>query len=145
MTSEQQGFEALKRAHNLVEMAKKLIGRQDGPILSVCLLESIAANPDGNKTWHKDHACPENASPAVTTAFAYLEKRKLIRRHKPERTDLKSVHYEITPAGSAWLGETMKIMPKIIASADYIALTGKSKAKKKGDNHNECSRCTCAG
>ena len=72
MTAEKQGFEALKHAHNLVEMAKKLIGRQDAPLLSVRLLDSISANPAGNKTWHLRKACPENASPPPTHAQVHI-------------------------------------------------------------------------
>ena len=140
MTLEQQGFEALKRAQNLVDLGKKLIGRHDGPIQRVRLLESIATNPNENKAWHVRHASSEHAVVAtMNSAVAYLLADKLIELHQPPCAWGKCNYYRVTKAGEKYLAETMELMTKILRSDDYLALAGTSKPKKKGENH-ECSR-----
>ena len=146
LTLEEKGAAALEAAHNIAEHGKSLIGRRDGPLLIFRLLRSIKAHPGEHMTWHRDHGCsPHTIKSSVDSAFDYLRSDKLIERHRPDHAWGKSVYYRLTPAGETYLAGLMRKMPKIVNSDDYAAIAGKSSKKKKGDHHNECSHCTCAG
>ena len=142
MTAEEKGAAALEAAHNIAEHGKSLIKRRDGPLLIFRLLRSIKAHPGEHMTWHTEHGCsPHTIKSSVDSAFRYLRGDKLIEQHRPDHAWGKSVYYRLTPAGETYLAGLMREMPKIVNSNDYIALTGKSKAKKKGDNHECCGAC----
>ena len=131
MTPAEQGFAALKHAHNLVERMKREIGRRDAPILSVRLLESIARDKTLNKSQHQQAACPRDVSASVVAkAFKYLIGDGFIVEHFPDYAVGKSIYYDITDDGRAYLAEIMKLMPAVVASPDYIALTEKTKKKE---------------
>ena len=139
MTTEQQGFEALVRAQNLVELGRSIVGRQDVTLYGVRLLASISATPHENKAWHIHHACPPDAVPATcNTAIATLLASELIETHDSPHAWGKCVYYKITTKGASCLAQMMAKMPAVLRSKDYLALSGKSK-QKKGENH-ECSR-----